>query len=174
MNKVYFRTFMIVIFIYIVIPIGGYLSLGAKSKDTDMCILRKPIGTDYIMKIMRFLLLFALLISGSLCLFSIKVMVFRDLENLSAWKNVLLSFLIIALINVLIYLISDVTFFMTVGGLIGGNAVGYIFPILFGWKTKYFKGFKNNILLIYAFLILLMTIVGTVFIIKERFKNLDV
>ena len=135
MKKAYFRGSLTLIFIYLLIPICSYLSLGDFSKTKDMALLRKAIGTDYIMKTFRYLLLIGILVAGSLIMFSFKSFLIGDVKKASHFKNIGVTLILIGSIIGLILMKIDVTFGLTIAGLIGGNFVGFTFPFLLAWKS---------------------------------------
>ncbi len=153
--------------LYVIVAVVSYLSLGDLSHKTDLFILRKNLGSDLIMKIARGFLLIGVLIGGCLNLYPIKEIVLNNFK-LSITKNLVVSLIIMAVTVLMAKSTSNITKFVTIGGIFGGTITVYTFPGLLGFYNQYYRNkFMNMLLLIWTLSMTVFGMIGTYFSIRS-------
>ncbi len=144
LNKIFKRSYILLIVFYFSIALVGYLSLGSNKNEEkdprrDLFIFREPLKdtSDWLMIIARSFLLVGLLLAAGFILFPIKSMICGDLSKIDNKKNILVSAGIVILPLIIGTQFYNISNYMTIGGALGGSFLGYFYPGLVGLKSNY-------------------------------------
>lgn len=166
LRKVFLRSFSILIIFLLTVGIIGYLSLGKNSKNVDLIIYRKQIGSsDNFMMVGRGFLILALFVNAAVNAFPLKIMIARAINwEMVGFRNFVLS-LVFTLIPVVISsFCTSITDYVAITGSFTGSLICFTYPGIIGIKIRYFKnGFLHRMLYLWVFVMFVSTVICTYF-----------
>lgn len=139
LRKIFNRANWIIMGIYILVALCGYLSIG-QGEMPDLFFYRKTTAeTDYLMDVGKFLLALSLIISFSLLGFALKMMVVPFIPGNNNVKHIAVTLVTTISVAAIAMNFKVVGSYINLAGSFGGTFIVIIFPALLALKSGYTK-----------------------------------
>lgn len=171
MNKIFYRSYVVLVFLFVICGSFSYLSLGTHRINTaDLIIFRQSIWpTDYMMSFCRVLALFSFLIGAVIGCFVLKDNILLMLGKKQNQKyNLGVSALICLAAAVLGQVKPQVKQFFSLAGTFTCSFFGVIIPYYMALKIGYVQTAYKKLALIVMLVVICLTTVGSMVIIVMR------
>lgn len=151
-NRVFFRTFLALMVIFLCFGTAAYLSLGVKyTPDLDLFIYRKPVdedSSDILMFIGRTLLTLSLAVGAGLNCYPLKITICEvfgiEPNNKS---NLIISILITIGLAVVVSFCDNITNYVNFTGSLCVSFLSVVIPFAMALKLKMYKSIIGNVFL---------------------------
>ena len=141
LRKIFGRTNWILLAVYTLTAICGYLTIGHRSVSAiDLMIFRSPEGqTDYFMNIGQLLLTFALIITYCLLSFALKSILLPFIPGNESSKHIWVTGVLVGSAALISMNFKSVTNYINLAGAFCGTLMVIVFPALLALKSGYTK-----------------------------------
>ena len=146
LRKIFNRSNWIIMGIYIITALCGYISVGHIENIPNMIIFRESKFTnDFAMDVAKFLLALSLIVSFSLLGFATKMMVIPYLPGSDSFKHVGFSLALVFSVFAIAMNFTQVSNYINFAGSFGGTFIVIIIPAILALYSGYSKNKAINI-----------------------------
>lgn len=177
LRKLFLRTFMILLLLFVLFGTAAYISVGQEyAQKLDLFIFRKPVNDgdkDWLMFIGRTLLILSLTIAIGLNANPLKMIIFEMLKKkLDNRSNLILSLILTAGITVVVSFCDSITSYVGFAGTMCVTFLSIILPFSMALKTGYYNhGLGKFFLKSHLVLFTIMGAWGTYLSVKRFFEK---
>ena len=146
LRKVFGRANWIIMFVYIVTAICGYISVGhAKAAGLDLLVFREKYGeTDYFMNFGQLMLALSLIITLSMLGFALKMIVIPFIKGSENVKHKAIAAFLTGSSALIAMNFNSVSIYMNLAGSFCGTFIVIIFPGCLALNSGYSKNKLTN------------------------------